>query len=446
MTPSFKEYLTEASKHWYAFTDLPRVNNDLVKFLLFVKSNLSKDEVDYVYLDDKYPYKAPTKKKLQIKITSNEVLTKIVSLALKKGQTTEKTKNGFIIKPLNIELYFSGGIRGTGALLRHGVKASIPTNDEQESATIYYITSKIKHKNPTLKEINKAIGFEFDEVWLHSFEEQYKAINGFFGGKLDGYKIYLDSNKSLPHNIIIETAKRLGMNDSKDNWNPSDIWIMKISKSQIKKETENMVSLAQFNSWLEEKFDSREIVGVSLKKIKYKSSANVAVINNRELPKVNLHVSRVLFDPQQTNFILETTGSVQGFNIRVGYKSSSDSPSIYLEGRMKGSNVQLGAVSAKIVQSVFKESGIDIIEAKTKLNPIKCDKMLNELKQWLPVVYKGKLKSFNELEGLAQYRAMYLTYFLNAFMKVKDINETLETFYYSSLKQNKFSSIHLKVY
>ena len=440
---TFKDYVTEATKHWYAFKDVPKANNDLGKFIQKSKSSIQKDDHDFVYFDDKYDYKNP-KKRIIIKVTDRATLAQMNAVALKMGHTSEVNKNGFIIQPLNAQLYLSGGVRGTGALPRHGVKALIPTTSEQEVGSVYYISQKIKGKSPTLKQIIDAVGFEFSPDWLHNFEEHWRGIDMLFGGRITSkHKVYLDSNKALPHQLVLDTAKRVGLKDSKDNWNPSDVWISSLSKSEIASDMKEMKSLPQLNAWLDQKFESHEFVGVSLKKIPKSKKSTVKVINNRDLPVVNLHVSRVLFDPMQTNFILETTGGVSGFNIRVGYKSSSESLLIFLEGRMKGANVQLGAVSAKIVKEEFAKSGINVKDSK--LDPVKMDIVLKKLTTWHPVINKGNLESFSELEGFTQKRAMYLTNFLDAFRRTKDIQKLLETFYYSAIKQNKFSSIHAKI-
>src|SRR6056300_378663 len=255
-----EKMINESSAPWMGVEHLPNnTHQDLRRFLEL----LLKYDQRHIYLKTKHDY-TKLSKRLTVKITDPAIMKKISTDKRFSEYNLVRNTEGFVTNAIvNVELYASAGLRGSGRLNKVGDKKNNPTNDQQESGTIYYFQQMMMGKKPTVAEISAKVGFEFDSEWYHNFVEQWEAFYGHFGN-IVGAKIYLDSGKN-DSNILIETAKRLGLKDSKDNWNPADIWVMTISKREIVAQTKNMVSLAEFNSWLRDKFMNREIIGVSLK-------------------------------------------------------------------------------------------------------------------------------------------------------------------------------------
>ena len=437
--------LSESSAPWMGIEHLPRnTNSDLRTFLEL----LLKYDQEHIYLKTRHKYNNP-KAKLTIKITDPTIMAQLGTDPRLKDYNLIKNNQGFVTNEIvNVELYASAGLRGSGRLNKVGDKKNNPTNDQQESGTIYFFKAKMEGKeDPTIEQISKSVGFEFNNDWYHNFKEQWEAFYNNIG-IIRGAKIHLDSGKN-DSNILIETAKKLGLKDSKDNWNPADIWIMTLNKSQVRSQTKDMVNIAEFNGWLKEKFNRREIIGVSLKKVAKNKKGKFSIVNeNTDFPEVELKVKRVLFTAfGATNFIFETQGSIEGFNIRVGAKAKKAKTvsdiNIFSEGRMSGTSVQLGAVSAKIVRAEAEKNRFNITTDKQKIfaDPLKyIEETMPKILKHPEVQYIDKPIPAGEVE---QKMAAYLTYFM--YMYLSFSSDQLRSFYFSAAKMNDFSSIHCKL-
>jgi len=441
----FNDYLTEATKQWLGFDHLPSsMNPELKRFL----DRLQKvADNDIVYIEPKYDFKKANSR-LVIKITDKAAIPKIAADKKIAGYGFTPSGDKYISSKLvNVSLTPSGGVRGTGKLPRKGESVSIPTTAEQESGTIAYFKAAFNNKKPDLKKISAEVGFPLSADWMHNFEQQYDAFSKNMGKGFSKHKIYLDSEKN-DSNILYNLAKKFGLKDLKDNWNPSDIWIMSLNRSQVIAQTKDVTSLLEFNAWMTDKFESKEVVGVSLKKVSPKKTGKFQLVSTLDLPDVNVKASRVLFDPFQKNFIFETDGNIKGFNIRIGYKAATVSKDsdirIYLEGRMAGAAVQLGAISAQLFPELAAKNGFNIPSDKQKIlnDPMKY------LNTTLPKLLKNpvvvdKVSPFPDSE-IALKAGAFLTYYLEIMLTSKP--DILKSCYYSSTKTNDFSSIHCKLY
>jgi len=440
---NFNEYLTEATKQWLGFEHLPSSMNPELK--RFFRRLQKVADAEVIYIEPKYDFRK-AKSQLVIKITDKPSIAKMAANKDLLGYGFTPKGDKFVSSKLvNVALTPSGGIRGTGKLPRKGEAVTIPSTAEQEKGTIAYFEAAFKNKKPTLKQISEKVGYDFAPEWMHNFEQQYSAFTKNMG-VLSRHKIYLDSDKN-DSNVLFALAKKFGLKDLKDNWNPADIWIMSLNKSQIIGQTKDITSLLEYNAWLADKYESKEIIGVSLKKISKGKTAKFSTVSSIDLPDVDVKVSRVLFDPFQKNFILETDGNIKGFNLRVGYKASTVSKEsdirIYLEGRQRGSQVQLGAVSSQLFPALAAENGYDIPSDKKRImnDPMKY------LNTTLPRLLKDsavvdKVSPFPESEIQLKAGA-FLTYYLEILLESNP--DILKSCYYSSTKTNDFSSIHCKL-
>ena len=442
---NFNEFLTEATKQWLGFEHLPTaMNPELKRFL----NRLEKvADAENIYIEPKYDFRKANAR-LVIKVTDKSAIPKLVKHKSLVGYGFSPSGDKYVTSKLvNIALTPSGGIRGTGKLPRKGEAVTIPSTAEQENGTIAYFSSMFKNKKIDIKGISDAVGYPFSDEWMHNFEQQYRAFTSNMGSGFAKHKIYLDSEKN-DSNILFVLAKKFGLSDLKDNWNPSDVWIMSLNKSQVIKQTKGITSLLEYNAWLSDKYESKEIVGVSLKKVSKGKAGKFQTVSTLDLPDVDVKVSRVLFDPFQKNFILETDGNIKGFNLRVGYKAATVSKNsdirIYLEGRQKGAAVQLGAVSAQLFPKLAIDNGYDIPSDKTKIlnDPMKY------LNTTLPRLLRNsvvvdKVSAFPDSE-IALKAGAFLTYYLEILLESNP--DILKSCYYSSTKTNDFSSIHCKLY
>lgn len=440
----FNNYLTEATKQWLGFEHLPSsINPELRRFL----SRLQKVAPnDVIYIEPKYDFRKATSQ-LIIKVTDKPLISKLVQHKDLIGYGFAPSGDKFITSRLvNVGLYPSGGMRGSGKLPRKGETLTNPSTSEQEQGTIEYFQSAFKGKKLTREEISKKVGFDFSPEWMHNFEQQYDVFVKNMG-VFPKSKVHLDSAKN-DSNILINLAKKFGLKDSKDNWNPADIWIMSLSRTQVISQTKDITSLHEFNAWLSEKYKTKEIIGVSLKKISARNTGKFTEVSTLDLPDVDLRPMRVLFDPFQKNFIFETQGNISGFNLRVGYKAGTISKTsdirLFLEGRQKGSDVQLGSVSALLFPQLASDNGFDIPSDKAKI--------LNDPMKYLNTTLPKLLKNSVVVDKVSPFptspvqiqAGAFLTYYLEILLTSNP--DILKSCYYSSIKKNDFSSIHCKIY
>jgi len=452
-----KEFLTETTKYWFGFKDIPKVKNTLIDSINLFKKELDKEYHDNVYFEPKYDYKKP-KNKIENKITGDvayqkslAIFSRLYNVEIKGLLFKFETSDGILI-----QYKLSGGNTGSGKLGRYGETAKIPQTYQQEQATIEYFLGKFKGKTLTLDQINKKIGFPFDDVWYHNFEEQYKA---FISNKANvsvfkNHKIHLDSGKN-DSNTINLIAKKLGLTDSADNWNPADIWIMNKSKTKIISDTKNMISLVQFNTYLEKSFEDNSIIGVSLKKVGAKSTGNYKVLNSKDLPIINNVIKTIPFNPYNTYFPVKTGGNVPGFTIKCGTRAgkvtSMEKVIIYIEGHQENSSVQMGAISKRFFMAEAKKLGYDINSMKVRAKK----KPGEYFKKYIQEIFNNNVVnniSNIDLEDLpnddiklfkADVMCMYIKLFLS--LKGKKLEEFIRKCYYSAMKLNSFSSIHCKL-
>ena len=445
---SFKEFLSEATKLWFGLEHLPNksgTEKELYKFLQLLKKHYGKED-EFFYFEPKYDYRKGNKS-LTIKVTDAQLIKKVAaSPYLADYGFVPAGQNFKSSQKVKVTLYPSGGMRGSGRLPKVGEDVKIPSTDEQEMGTILYFESAMKGKPLSVEEISKQVGYRFDENWYYSFEEQYKAFHSNMGS-LKGSKIYLDSGTN-DSNILIQLARKLGLKDLKDNWNPADIWIMSISKTKIISECKGMKTLAEFNAYLEKKFESKEIIGVSLKKVSKGKRGKFEVVKATDLPDVDLSPAPTIFNPFAKNFIFMTQGTPSGFQIRTGYKSASVTDEgkirVYLEGREKGSNVQLGAVSAKAFVDMAADNGFNIEADKKKIFADPMAYLNKTLPRLLKSPYvQDNVSDFPVDDILALKTGAFLTYYLDILLS-SDVS-ILKDCYFSSLKKNEFSSVHCKV-
>jgi len=440
----FNEYLIESTKLWLGFEHLPTaMNPELKRFITRLKKHADDD---VIYIEPKYDFKKASTQ-LVIKVTDKQLIPKLAVNKDLVGYGFIKKGEKFVSSKLvNIALVPSGGMRGSGRLPKKGEKVANPSTAEQEAGTIAYFETAFKGKKLTLKQVSEKVGFDFSPEWMHNFEQQYIAFSKNFGN-FPKHKIYLDSEKN-DSNVLFNLAKRFGLKDLKDNWNPADIWIMSINKAQVIKQTKDVTSLHEFNAWLADKYESKEILGVSLKKISKNKTAKVETVSTSDIPDVDLTPMRVLFDPFQKNFIFETQGNISNFQLRVGYKAGTISKvgdiRVYLEGRQKGSDVQLGSVSAQLFPELASKNGFDLKADKTKI--------LNDPMKYLNTTLPKLLKKSFVIDKVSPFptsevqlkAGAWLTYYLE--ILAESDPDILKSCYYSAIKKNDFSSIHCKVY
>ena len=221
-----------------------------------------------------------TKEQFEGVLKSNNMTFKNENRAISSVPVTIVDGYVIIYKPLL-------GSGGSGS----GAKAT----EIQEIAQAVFISlafnvlnKKLKESDITEENLNK--GYEYvnendvpigdivamtnDPKWESTF---IKTTNLIFKDYYDASKTYtLERGSELVDAIYREyntLKKEVGISASNDKWNPADIWLISNKVSKVEK-TNTLIDL---NSFLKKKYVSKDLIGISLKKLG--SSPKIGVYN-----------------------------------------------------------------------------------------------------------------------------------------------------------------------
>jgi hypothetical protein len=383
----------------------------------------------------------------------------------KPGQTIT-FKSGF-------QLYLSGRtlsnvIDESGS----AVAAKKPTNDQQEDGFIINLKEGKMLEN---LQINKKIGFQFGKDWYNSFTKSFDAFTSKIIKKSDlsQYEYYRDSDKKKLEMLNQITDPAI-LPSSKDNWNPSDVWAVKMDqKTRLAKEIDklytariknNNVSIERINKFIEKEFKNKSLIGISLKQV-LGNSANVDKITKdaKYIDSVKFlgFKNKMEFDVLKTYFDINVKmacikNDTLDYLFRFRPRGSSSALTNNGEGRLSGSGPADGAIDKKNVLSVLLPNADDITKEKygksktilEALNFLVASKKYKGLQAW---VNKGKYKFLNikNLDKKADDKDirrgllnLNYAYLIDTYKDQKDL---YKKFYLAAKKVNEFSSIHFKI-
>jgi len=246
----------------------------------------------------------------------------------------------------------SGGGSGTSA---------VETAQQENATRLYCEVYMATNKFPTAAAVEK-IYPKVDDEWFATFEAQAVAITKWIGGS--GYEFSRDEG-IMPHveNIAL---KKCGVS-TKDSWNPADIYAVKKSKQEkIEKELtaigdmkmEPRAKLDELNAYMRSKIASKELVGISLKKLS-KGKVNTIELTNasRKEPlkdisiipgSINLNLDfnqSNQFETGEMAFAISVGGSNVAVQIRAFSGGVRETTQMDMTG--KGAAAKLGKVSAR---------------------------------------------------------------------------------------------------
>lgn len=288
------------------------------------------------------------------------VVEKKIGIAQLKRDMTQKIPTS--IKPLNITF---GNGSGTG-----GSTINAAETAKQENATRFVCEHFIeKGKMPTGAAIAE-IYPNYDDDWHQTFNMQATALKGW----LKSNKGYLYSRDSgiMPflENIAIT---KCGV-ATKDSWNPADIYIVKSNKErQIKidltkignNRADKKVKLDMLNEYMREKFLTRDLVGISLKKL----GRSVSLEESNVVKLTAMKDIGIIKDSIRLNLDLESNGEFKTgemalkinaggseVNIQIRAFSGGVRESTQMDMTGQGAAAKLGKVSAREAIDPFLKS------------------------------------------------------------------------------------------
>ena len=434
-------------------------------------SVLSKDKSNlYLELDDTKLGNTPKIKTIADVKEYDRILNLLTKV--KGAKFKEKSKgNEYDISLGNLtwRFYRSGGrLQNVFDEKGNAKTASKPKTEQQEDGVRYLLESaKLQSK----QDINKAIGFNFGEDWHNSFEKTFKGIsdNIMQPTIMKQYNFYRDSNPRKPKFLNQLTDARI-LPDSKDNWNPSDIWaVKKTSENKLISEVNNLFNIVlktkdieKLNSFIFQKFQSKDIIGISLKQVTTpkatvkKIQTDAKFMNSLKydgiLKKFEFNASNSYFD---ILFKMKAFKETVNYRFRFRPRGASGQVKTFGEGQPVEQKTFDGAVSSDVVVSEFRDVRTfenNVLKVKTKNNVLTTLKTSNLNEDFVDFVIDDKFKfvKVSELEDkLSDYeikRAIVLLYYIYNFETASNKQRVFKRFYLAAKKMNEFSSIHYKVF
>lgn len=200
---------------------------------------------------------------------------------------------------------FEGLVVGVKPDMAGGLKT-----DEQETLAGIFIATKLVKPNTDFSledlkkygDANTVSAYKIDKMyekagkgWIQSSttiaETLYKIYKG------NKYQIHQRSGSRFEANIsnaAKNLIKKSGHVMGLDKWNPADIWMVKpgFEKTNFNK----FQTIQELNAWVEEQFNAKTVVGVSLKQVG--KTAKTEVFNSGKAPEIHYNG----FDVGKTGF------------------------------------------------------------------------------------------------------------------------------------------------
>ncbi len=212
----------------------------------------------------------------------------------------------------------------------------------------YFENNKILTEEDITAKLGKNID-SFDTTYYQSALKQLEELKKYI--KKGGYT-YERQGDNLTKDLYKAARKLTGKLN--DNWNPADVWMIK--KDFDLSSIYDTNTADDLNTRLAEAFYNRDVIPISLKNVTTPKAKSSVVDANKLLKSkldLNLEFDQIdLSAPSFGNFILKTKS---GFAVRAGFKASSTTLNVSLEGRMLGAGYQLGAIDAKAYKDRIKE-------------------------------------------------------------------------------------------
>jgi hypothetical protein len=416
-----------------------------------------------------------------IKITDPKGFLDIIAIAnfIKSAKVTDLKDNKFLVEVGTDKIYLyksGGGFKNVIDESGNALASKAPSTAEQEDATRYcleyYATNK---KFPTKELINKAIKFEFSKDWHESFEKTVKAVLTIItSSNIGHYEFYRDSNPSKPKFLNQITDSKV-LPDSKDNWNPSDIWAVKKASvvklgltvdTLYKKLLLKNSSIEDLNKFVKEKFNSKEIIGISLKKVAgSKATISKIEVDAKYIDSVSFVGSWKKFEYNALNSYFDILPQFKIFEETINYRfrfrprGASNELNTYGEGQPETAKVWDGAISRDMLNSEFPGMLIVISDMKkeTKVANTVAAHITSMAKNKVYTAFAKYVKAnkfkFVDVSGvddkMPEYevkRAVVLLYYIYALETAPNPAEVYKKMYLAAKKMNSFSSVHYKVY
>lgn len=280
--------------------------------------------------------------------------------------------------------------------------------------------------------INKLGNLEeyYNTTFYDSSVKQAVKLKSYIKSSNRGYT-YERQNQDLTRKIY-DNARKLSKK-ANDNWNPADVWMIKPGYNI--KRLYMIDNIMELNETILIAIKNQDIIPISLKQVT-NTAAKLTLIDPTEMQasKIDLDLSlkSVALSETFNNFIIETQS---GFSIRGGFKASSSTLNVSLEGRFIGAGFQVGAVDAKAykahVQNTYGYSvrgSSNVPESDHKLALSEMERMFAKYGRISKKLenFKAAKDAFDIGDELLKDRFSNITSYLASFLLAPQTKEAFE--------------------
>jgi hypothetical protein len=392
----------------------------------------------------------------------NTIAHLVTDARIKQGQQID-----FKFGDTKIIMYSSGGrLQNVYDESGASLKQTAPNTSQQESALVFALN---QHTYPTQEEINSVTNFSFNSIWHSSFVKSYNLIINNLG--IGSYHYYRDFDKKKPAFLNKMTSPKY-LPDSKDNWNPSDIWAVQVNSADIvssrimdvlHKFDNKQATIYDLNLEIEKLFEERLLIGLSIKKIEHGNGSMKTVKVTPEYTESVRFESPIpgakfTYNPALSyidiNCLYNILGDDLKYQFRIAPRASSGDLNMYMQGAVYPQKSNWDGSVSKILLNSKTEN--KIMKFKLEVDTNVYGTSLEQAFKVIPDInfiswVKGNDSRFISISDLdktiTEYevkRALCLLHFVYEIEQLK-LDTTFKSLFLSSTKMNDFSSIHYKV-
>ena len=431
----FKEYLHESLQN---INELSLVKKEQIYMHSLIKLG-SVGKKNKIALDAFNFFKIPqdgevifygfnTKDKVNKTYTSN-----------RKADSCKIGYNGKIFEVLISSKSFQGWWSGVGG----GKSDTRNTTELKETISMWLCNNPRMSENDIMSKVNKELP-ELARLYTKLYYTSGLAHAELFSKFGLNSSMLLELQGGEYSSVIYDWAKNLSGISSPDNWNPGDMWAFSKKGISLLK-LSNPNTLFELNDLLKSSFESKDIVGISLKQInKGKGTTTIVDPLNRGVIPYKMEIVDIDISKSFKSIFFNTSS---GFALKGNMRGSATSLNLNFETYMKGKGYSNGAVPSFLWDKQKKnfagvvysgESTPEVTSNDFEKARIVFKKYKSYIKNNLDYILNV---SISELEPRDRKRYIINASHLNFVMNTDDI---IEFSYYAAMKLHDEASIYLK--
>jgi len=262
----------------------------------------------------------------------------------------------------------------------------------------------------------KKIYPDVDDDWLDVFFKQHKVIiDKFASSKINHFD---HSGEGSFMNKITEIVNRNFGITKKDTWNPADVWGVRGNSKDVIIKVEQAVygsrdsqTIQQLNALLRGMYKSKELVGVSLKKVSGKEAKweeyNIEALTLNEVNDYKYNQINIVYNLKATAATqaldtavqLRQSGGGAEYNFQItSNDTSKGSQNLKFESKPIGSSkARGGKAEIKAVEALLKDNGVGGFRNKHQNYPKNLDEFTKQSIDGKDL--KSYKKMFNDIDN-----------------------------------------------